>query len=86
MIIVVYFSVSDEEKVTLSKILAFFSGADNIPPAGYDEVVLNFSSTSPYPLASTRALELTLPTKYDYIDFKRSLDIAFTMHGGFGLM
>ena len=81
-----YFSESHEGKVSLKMILAFFTGADSVPPTGYGKVVLNFSSTSPYPLASTCALELTLPTKYkQYIDFKKSLDIAFNMYGGFGV-
>ena len=81
-----YLSESHEGKVSLKMILAFFTGADSVPPTGYDKVVLNFSSTCPYPLASTCALELTLPTKYkQYIDFKKSLDIAFNMHGGFGV-
>ena len=78
---------SNEEKVSLAMILSFFTGADSVPPCGYDQVVLNFSATSPYPTASTCAMELTLPTQYDeYVGFKKSLNVAFTMHGGFGLM
>lgn len=74
-----------EERVTLQHVLTFFTGADSIPPSGYDSVILNFSSSSPYPLATTCGLELTLPTKYfDYNSFKRSLDIGFRMNGGFG--
>ena len=38
------------------------------------------------PTASTCALQLTLPTCYpEYVAFKRALDTAFTMHGGFGM-
>ena len=67
--------------------IIIFTGSDRVPPTGFHKVILNFSSTSPYPLASTCALELTLPTKYEeYIDFKKSLDVAFTMHGGFGMI
>ena len=67
-------------------ILAFTS-ADSIPRTGYSEVVLSFSETSPYPMASTCALELTLPTNHEeYAGFKKSLDVAFTMYGGFGLI
>ena len=78
---------SSEDKVSLAMILSFFTGADSVPPCGYNQVVLNFSATSPYPTASTCAMELTLPIKYnEYIEFKNSLNIAFTMHGGFGLM
>ena len=67
-------------------ILAFFTGADSIPPVGYDRVTLSFNHQNPYPTASTCGLELTLPTKYDeYNEFKRNMDVAFTMQGGFGL-
>lgn len=83
----VYFLEADAMKVSLKEVSAFFTGADSIPPIGYSEVVLNFNATTPYPLSSTCALELTLPTKHEkYADFKKSLDVAFTMHGGFGLM
>ena len=62
----------------------FFSGADDIPPKGYPrEPELNFNPSSKYPTASTCALQLTLPICYD--QFKSALDVAFTMHGGFGL-
>ena len=82
-----YLLESSENKVSLGMILSFFTGADSVPPCGYNQVVLNFSETSPYPTASTCAMELTLTTDHnDYVEFKRSLDVAFTMHGGFGLM
>ena len=64
----------------------FFTGADGISLGGYETVIMSFNKDNPYPTASTCGLELTLPTKHDdYNDFKRCLDIAFTMHGGFGL-
>ena len=79
-------TTSDVPKVSLKMILAFFTGADSIPPIGYNKVTMSFNGDNPYPTASTCGLELTLPTKYDeYGDFKRSLNVAFTMHGGFGL-
>ena len=70
-------------------ILAFFTGADAIPPLGYDKpVTLSFNSSNPYSTASTCGLELTLPTKYyvNFDEFKKKMDTAFTMHGGFGLI
>ena len=64
-------------------VLTFFIGADSIPSSGYDQVILNFS-TSPYPL-TTCGLELTFPTKHtDYESFMKSLDVGFRMNGGFG--
>lgn len=69
-------------------ILAFFTGTDTVPPLGFNKsVTLNFNPSIPYPTASTCALELTLPTKYsDFDEFKKNLDVGFTMHGGFGLV
>lgn len=67
-------------------ILSFFTGADRVPPLGYESVVLSFNHENPYPTSSTCAVELTLPTKQqEYDTFKSHLDVAFTMHGGFGL-
>ena len=75
--------------VSIGMILNFFTGAESIPPCGFPpgKPVLSFNSSNPYPTASTCALELTLPTKYDdYQEFKSKMDQAFSMHGGFGLL
>ena len=73
--------------MTLKTILAFFTGADGTPPLGYSSAVLTFNPTNPYPTASTCAIQLTLPTKYsDYQEFKKHMDTAFTLYGGFGLI
>lgn len=71
----------------LSDCLKFFTGAELIPPVGFDvECTLNFNSSSVYPMASTCALILTLPSKYeDYTCFKEHMLFAFTNNGGFGL-
>ena len=66
----------------------FFSGACNVPPAGYDvDPAIYFSNgNNYYPTASTCALQLTLPTCYsNFSSFKEALDTGFLMHGGFGL-
>ena len=74
-------------RVSLKTVLAFFTGADCIPPLGYTSAVLSFNESNPYPTASTCAIQLTLPTKYtDYEQFRHNLEIAFQMHGGFGLI
>ena len=67
-------------------ILAFFTGAEEMPPLGFPhDPVLNFAD-QPYPTASTCAIQLTLPTNYlEYPPFKSALDLAFVSHGGFGL-
>lgn len=72
--------------MSLKVILCFFTGADSIPPLGMKEATLNFNPDSVLPTASTCAIELTLPTRHKtYEEFKKYADIAFTMHGGFGL-
>ena len=69
--------VEGDETVTLSlgDCLSFFTGAEQVPPAGFDrECTLNFNSSNIYPTASTCALVLTLPTMYyDTYDTKCSL-------------
>ncbi len=43
--------------------------------------------TSIYPMASTCALTLILPTKYDnYSEFKEKMAFAIKNNGGFGLL
>ena len=49
-------------------ILAFFTGADCVPPIGYNSVTLNFNSDYIFAKTSTCAMELTLPSKHkDYV-------------------
>lgn len=77
----------DSRKVTLEDVLVFFTGADCIPPLGYSPATLYFDHTVIYPVASTCAVTLTLPTMCaEYPKFKKNLDTAFLMHGGFGLL
>ncbi len=77
---------TSETKVFLDMIVSFFTSAERVPPLGYSSVVLSFNHKNPYPTSSTCAVELTLPTIHqDFDTFKRHLDVAFTMHGGFGL-
>ena len=74
------------DNLTLNSTMSFFTGAEEIPPNGFaTEPMLYFSSKDPYPTASTCAVELTLPTRYEkYDDFKRSMQVAMEAHGGFG--
>ena len=70
--------------VPLYKILSFFTGCEAIPPLGFPDVTLSFNSEHSYPSASTCAVELTLPTKFqDYDVFAQNLTVAFTKHLGF---
>ena len=63
--------------------LAFFTGADEVPPLGFPHPpTMTFSSENPYPTPSTCAIQLTLPTKYKSYEEFRS---ALLNHGGFAL-
>ena len=73
--------------VSLGMVMVFYTGGEEIPPMGYShDPIINFSSSSPYPTASTCGLQFTLPTCYNEYDlFKTAMDTAMLMHGGFGL-
>ncbi len=75
------------DAVSLEMILSFFTGANEIPPLGLPhDPQLNFSPSGVYPTASTCAIELTLPTRYEHSDeFDKALNTAFISHGGIGL-
>ena len=71
--------------MTLSTIMNFFTGAEEIPPSGFSTEPTLYFNTDLYPTASTCGVELTLPSIYSrYEDFKRNMDIALQSHGGFG--
>lgn len=75
--------------VSLGDVLAYFTGAQYPPPLGFDaKAAVRFNSISPFPLASTCALELTLPTMFfDKPEvFKEKVAYALHNHGGFGLL
>ena len=59
------FPVGGEADVTFQDVLAFLSGAERIPPLGFDnKPTLNFNDDNPFPTASTWGIVLTLPTQY----------------------
>ena len=72
--------------ILLKDVLSFFTGAEMIPPLGFEEATLSFNEENPYPTASTCGLALTLPSKYQkYGEFKEHFIFAMCNHGGFGL-
>jgi len=75
--------------VKLTDVLAFFTGADEIPAGGFTQKpTLSFNSAGVFPTASTCVQQLVLPTQFhdNFFQFKRHLNIAFTCHGGFHLV
>ena len=79
---------AEHPEVTLEYILSFITGAEYPPPLGFDESPGIRFSTSEFPLASTCALELILPTKYyDKPElFKERMVCGLQNHGDFGLL
>ena len=75
-------------ELSLGQILNFFSGSAYPPPMGFDAPAsIHFNCTSEFPLATTCAIQLILPTKhYDNPGvFRERMIYAMTNHGGFGL-
>ena len=73
--------------MTLPKILSLFTGADEIPPLGFPhDPSLHFSDNNMFPMASTCAIQLTIPVQYSsYNDFRKAMAYAILNHGGFAL-
>ena len=71
----------------MGNLLSFFTGAEYIPPMGFNDATLNFNDSNLYPTASTCSLSLTLPTQYykSYNAFKDNIIFGIQNHGGFGL-
>ncbi|XP_019859560.1 PREDICTED: uncharacterized protein LOC109587781 [Amphimedon queenslandica] len=72
--------------LSIQDVLVFFTGSDVIPPLGFTpRPSLYFDEFIAYPFASTCALSLTLPIKYEeYSKFKEKMVYGFKNHGGFG--
>ena len=74
---------------TLEEILVFFTGADKIPPLGFEKLPrLLFLEGCPekiLPTASTCAIELRIPTYHsDFDSFKSFMILGIQNHDGFG--
>ena len=79
----------DISSVSLSIILSFFTGAEYLPPAGFESgAEMWFDPENIFPTASTCSLVLTLPTKYHNSPklFQDQMIYALQNHGGFGML
>ena len=71
--------------VSLGKMLSFCTGSEYPPPLGFDEpITVRFDPNSDWPLASTCALQLTLPSKFhnNSSKFKDNVVFALLNHAG----
>lgn len=86
----IYFCAETEHHdVTLGQVLSFCTGSEYPPPLGFDrQITIRFTASSDFPLASTCALELTVPSKFfnDVETFKQKLVYGLLNHGGFGML
>ena len=75
-----------EERAITLDILTFATGADRIPPLGFEDILtLKFDSSTRFPLASTCSLSLSLPTRFnDYQDFRKAVIEGVVSGFGFG--
>jgi len=72
-----------------TKLLVFFTGADQIPALGLERepriTFLEGTGSKILPTASTCVIELRLPTFHScYDSFKSAMALALKNHGGFG--
>lgn len=75
--------------VSLSTLLSFCTGSKYPPPLGFGQpITIRFDGNTDWPLASTCALQLTLPSKFhnNCSKFKDNIAFALLNHGGFGLL
>lgn len=75
------------DSIGLHNVLSFFTGAEIIPPLGFEITPSLRFSDSMLPTASTCALQLVLPTSYYNNEelLKEKMIYAMLNHGGFGL-
>ena len=75
------------DSIVLHNVLSFFTGAEIIPPLGFEITPSLRFSDSMLPTASTCALQLILPTSYYNNEelFKEKMIYAMLNHDGFGL-
>ena len=76
-------------EIVLWKRVFFCTGADRIPPLGFDRIPsLTFLDNNPscmLPTASTCSIELRLPTCHKtYEGFKEAITLGLKSHDGFG--
>ena len=74
---------------SLSDLLVFVSGADRIPPLGYERapsVVFDHYQDRIFPTASTCDVQLRLPIVHEgnYQKFREAMIMALKDHDGFG--
>ena len=77
------------EIVLWKEVLVFCTGADKIPPVGFDcNPLLTFLDNNPscmLPTASTCFIELWLPTCHKTCEgFKEAITLGLKSHDGFG--
>ena len=86
LIVVMY--VGGEIECTVEDVMAFFSGASEVPPLGFEKqptIVFNHANNSILTTVSTCDLKMRLPTIHgsDYEKFKDALFLSIRGNDGF---
>lgn len=71
-----------ESMVTLGMILVFATCANRVPPLGFPErprIQFAHSQESPFPMANTCALVLTLPVHATYAQWKEKMESGIVL-------
>ena len=84
-----FFPLDGRTGCLVEEVLVFFTGADRVPPLGFDQVskvVFLHNETAKFCTASTCDLHLRLPICYgeDYDAFKEALIMSLKDNDGFG--
>lgn len=76
-----------EVDCTVADVLVFLSGADRVPPLGFEkQPTVTFLRDGKFATASTCSLELRLPTQYgsQYAKFREAMVMSLMDNDGFG--
>ena len=86
-----YFFVDGKTACDVNDVLVFFSGADSVPPLGFEKkpyVTFIHDNISKFCTASTYDLQLRLPTCHgeDYVAFAEAMTMSLKDNDGFGVV
>ncbi|XP_063445700.1 uncharacterized protein LOC134725640 [Mytilus trossulus] len=77
----------EDGEITLGDVLSFATGADCVPPLGFDPSpsITFLHDSGLFPKANTCSMELKLPVSEDFNTFKKNMTFGIANSPGFGL-
>ena len=86
--VLLIFPIDKVVDCSLEDVMTFFSGAESIPPCGFEGLapsLVFLHGNQPLPTASTCDLEFRLPTRHENFEkFKDAMILGIKGHDGFG--